>query len=215
MNFISEEEYKRYSTVILANGEVPEGEVPVAFLRSAERIVCCDGAVDKLLQLGFEPTVIVGDCDSISEKNREKLKLKIVADKSTDYNDLQKALKHCKSNKYNNIAVLGAGGLRGDHYLANLSILDMYSDTMDLLMADNEGVFDFISSKRNFASFPGQEVSIFSLNMQAVFTFAGLKYPVCNRKFNYLWEGSLNVATGDSFSIDIKGGKAVVYRCYR
>lgn len=215
MNNVFEKELQVYSTVILANGELPEGEIPLRFLKQAERIICCDGAVEKLLQLGFEPMVIVGDGDSISEKNIEKYKNSLLIDDSTDYNDLQKSLKYCQSNKYNKIAVLGACGLREDHYLANLSILDMYSETMDLLMVGNKGIYSFISARRDFDSFPGQAVSVFCLNAQASFTFTGLRYPVHDRKFNYLWEGSLNVAIGDSFSIDIEGGKGIVYRCYQ
>lgn len=215
MKNVFEKELQVYTTVILANGELPEGEIPLRFLKQAKQIICCDGAVEKLLQLGFEPTFIVGDGDSISEKYIEKYKSNLFIDKCTDYNDLQKSLKYCKSNNCDNIAVLGACGLREDHYLANLSILDMYSDTMNLLMVGNKGTYSFISAKRDFDSFPGQAVSVFCLNAEASFTFTGLRYPVHDRKFNYLWEGSLNVAIGDSFSIDIEGGKGIVYRCYQ
>ena len=42
-------ELSHYSTVIVGNGETPQGEIPMLFLQRAQFIVCCDGALDKLL----------------------------------------------------------------------------------------------------------------------------------------------------------------------
>ena len=214
MQTVFESEYQHYTTVIMANGEIPFGEVPLTFLRRAERIICCDGAIEKLLQLGLQPNVIIGDLDSISPTLRQQYRHIIIEDKNTEYNDLQKSLKYCISNNYNNIAIVGASGLRDDHNIANLAILDLYSDKIDVLMVGNKGVFSFISAAATFASVPGQAVSVFCLDGKAVFSFHDLKYPVHKRKFRYLWEGSLNEALSNHFTIEITGGKGIIYRCY-
>ena len=205
-------ELSHYSTVIVGNGETPQGEIPLLFLRRAQFIVCCDGALDKLLHIGIKPNIVIGDCDSISEEKRQQFQDIIIEDQDEEYNDLQKALKYCMKQQLGPVAVLGASGLRDDHQLANLSILNMYSAKMDLIMVSNYGLFSFISEDTTFASLPGQEVSVFNFDGQAIFSFDGLQYPVYNRRFTQLWEGSLNKALGDSFTIKISGGRGLVFR---
>ena len=182
------------------------------FLQHARFIVCCDGALEKLLKIGMKPDVVIGDCDSISEDRRQQFKDIIIEDKDQECNDLQKALKYCLRQQFGPIAILGASGLRDDHQLANLSILNMYAERMDLIMVSNYGLFSFISEDTTFASTPGQEVSVFSFDGQALFSFSGLQYPVHNRRFAQLWEGSLNKALGNSFTITLNNGRGVVFR---
>ena len=208
-------ELSHYPTVIVGNGETPQGEIPLLFLQRAQFIVCCDGALDKLLHIGIKPNIVIGDCDSISEEKRQQFQDIIIEDQDEEYNDLQKALKYCMKQQLGPVAVLGASGLRDDHQLANLSILNMYSAKMDLIMVSNYGLFSFISEDTTFASLPGQEVSVFSFDGQAIFSFEGLQYPVHNRRFTQLWEGSLNKALGEHFTVKISGGRGLVYREYR
>ena len=206
MENIFTHELSRYSTIIVGNGEVPQGEIPMLFLQHARFIVCCDGALEKLLKIGMKPDVVIGDCDSIFEDRRQQFKDIIIEDKDQECNDLQKALKYCLRQQFGPIAILGASGLRDDHQLANLSILNMYAERMDLIMVSNYGLFSFISEDTTFASTPGQEVSVFSFDGQALFSF------VHNRRFAQLWEGSLNKALGNSFTITLNNGRGVVFR---
>ncbi len=205
-------ELSRYNTIIVGNGEAPQGEIPLLFLQRARFIVCCDGALDKLLSIGIKPNVVIGDCDSISDEQRQQFKEIIIEDKDEECNDLQKALKYCRKHHHEHIAVLGASGLRDDHQLANLSILNMYAEQMDLIMVSNYGLFSFISENTTFSSVPKQEVSVFSFDGKAEFSFTGLQYPVQKRRFSQLWEGSLNKATGNSFTVEISGGRGLVFR---
>ena len=212
MENIFAHELSRYSTIIVGNGEVPQGVIPMLFLQHARFIVCCDGALEKLHKIGMKPDVVIGDCDSISEERLQQFKDIIIEDKNEEYNDLQKALKYCLRQQFGPIAILGASGLRDDHQLANLSILNMYAERMDLIMVSNYGLFSFISEDTTFASTPGQEVSVFSFDGQALFSFIGLQYPVHKRRFTQLWEGSLNKALGNSFTITLNNGRGVVFR---
>ena len=205
-------ELSHYSTIIVGNGEAPQGEIPLLFLQGARFIVCCDGALDKLLQLGIQPDIVIGDCDSLTDEARVKFKDIIIEDLDEECNDLQKALKYCRRQQFGPVAILGASGLRDDHQLANLSILNMYSASMDLIMVSNYGIFSFIDKDTTFASASGQEASVFSFDGQAIFSFEGLQYPVHNRRFNQLWEGSLNKALGERFTVKISGGKGLVFR---
>lgn len=203
----------QYKNVIVANGAFPESERALSILRQAETIICCDGAIDKMLAHGFTPTVIVGDCDSMLPENLERWKNILHPDKSQEYNDLQKALKYCMQHNLDHMALLGCDGAREDHFIANISIMATYSQWLDLEMVTNFGTFNVIDKTTSFPSEQGQQVSVFCKDEKLALSFEGLRYPVEKRSFSFLWEGSLNESEADYFKIILHGeGKVLVYR---
>lgn len=207
---------KTYPVVIIANGEFPSYEPALDILRRAKVIVCCDGAYDSFLRQKIETSadiVVTGDGDSLSQELIARCGESFICDKSTEYNDLQKALKCCQKRKYDRVLLLGCEGKREDHFIANLSILVTYSEKMDLAMLTRHGIFQVIRENATLSSFNGQQVSIFSKDPHLPLSFEGLKYPVRERCFLHLWEGSLNEATSDSFTVTLHGsGVVIVYQ---
>ena len=204
---------QEFDAVILANGEFPTHKVPVSLLGSGLPVVCCDGAAEKLIAKGFEPTAIVGDGDSLPTELKDRLQhlLHLVGDQNT--NDLTKAVDYCVEQGYRRIAIVGAGGLREDHLLGNISLLAMFRKKADCRMFTNYGVFTAIGGDTVFESFPRQQVSVFSLDKDNVLTYKRLQYPVKGRKFAFWWEGTLNSALGDSFEVQTTGD-TIVFQTY-
>ena len=201
--------------VILADGEKPSHEIPVGILKNAEKIICCDGAISFLERQNIIPHIIIGDCDSITSEQKEKYKSIIQKDDNLAYNDLQKALKYCIENGWKDVVILGATGWREDHFLANIGILMHYADRLSLTMVTNYGIFTPINGTTTFESYAGQQVSVFSFTPEAEITFHGLKYAVDKQKFKELWEGSLNEAVAQSFTVELgKGAVVLVYRVF-
>ena len=206
-------EFEHFTTAIVANGEVPSSELSIRLLREMKRVICCDGALQKLLSINIIPDVVVGDGDSIDEEELLRYKIPYHADKSEEYNDLQKALKYCLANGYNDILLFGCGGLREDHFIANLSIMAMYSEKVHLTMLTEHGLFNVLRGSSTFCSLPGMQVSVFARSPHTKLTFTRLKYPVNDRSFKWLWEGSLNEAVGEEFIVEASHGEpVVVYR---
>lgn len=209
-------EFEHFTTAIVANGEVPSSELSIRLLRKMKRIICCDGALQKLLSVNIIPDVVVGDGDSMDSKLLdcvENHQIPYYPDRSEEYNDLQKALKYCQANGYDDVLLLGCGGLREDHFIANLSIMVMYSEKMRLAMLTEHGVFNVMRGTSMFRSVPGMQVSVFPSNLHTKLSFNGLKYPVNNRSFNWLWEGSLNESVGSAFTVEADDEEpVVVYR---
>lgn len=199
-------------TVILANGEIPKHIFPLDILGNAKRIICCDGAITFLEAQNIIPDVIIGDCDSITETQFNTYQDKVNVDKNINYNDLQKALRYCIAQEIKEVAILGAAGLREDHFLANIGILMHYANDIELQMITNYGVFIPINKTTTFSSFPHQQISVFSFSPDVKISYDGLKYPVKNQKFTELWEGSLNENLGDEFTVLLnKSGSVLVY----
>lgn len=202
-------------TVIIANGECPSHPYALQLLNEAETIVCCDGAVRHLEALKLSPTVIVGDGDSLTETQREKYGHLYTPDQSVEYNDLTKAFNYCSQQGMDDISVLGGCGLREDHTLANIGLLLRHAQEFRTRMITNYGIFTPIFATTTFDSTPGQQISVFSFTPDTRLTFHGLRYPVHQRAFTELWEGSLNEALTDQFTIEFcDEGKVIVYQAF-
>jgi len=199
-------------TVILANGAFPRSEKLLDLLDNAEKIVCCDGAVNKLVDSGREPSVIIGDLDSVRPELKERYSDILVRISDQDTNDLTKAVKWCVENGFKDIAILGATGNREDHAIGNISLLATYSKIAKTKILTDYGVFTAINRSSSFSSFKGQQVSVFSLCAKLKITSEGLKYPLKDMELSAWWMGTLNESLGDSFTISFEGkGDVIVY----
>ena len=201
-----------YDTVILSNGVFPQHSAALSFLQNASHIVCCDGAVDKLIDYGIEPDFIVGDLDSLSQELRQRYNQCLHLDTDQNCNDLTKAVNFCAKRDWNEITIVGATGKREDHSIGNISLLADYASYVKVQLITDFGVFVPILKSAQFKSYAGQQVSIFSLSPDTVFTFHGLKYPLCGQTITSWWQGTLNEALGDDFLIEMDHGRALVFR---
>ena len=201
-----------YHTVIIANGIFPRHPVPLTFLHEASRIICCDGATESLLDDGSEPDFIVGDLDSLSLELKYRYNHCLYHDTDQETNDLTKAVKFCTERQWNEITILGATGKREDHSIGNISLLADYTANAKVQMITDYGVFIPLLKSGRFECFAGQQVSIFALTPDTVFTFHGLKYPLTEQKLSSWWQGTLNEALADEFYIGMNCGKALVFR---
>ena len=201
-------------TVILANGQYPSHPVPVRYLEEADLIVCCDGAAEKLVAHGMEPGIITGDIDSVSPELKRRYKSILVTDADQETNDLTKAVKWCVSKGMGEVAILGATGLREDHTLGNISLLVDYNNDIKAIMLTDTGSFRVFNGTVTIDSFPGQQVSLFSLDPGLAVTSTRLRYPLQNLKLTSWWRGTLNEAISDNFTLVFEGGNLIVFMKY-
>ncbi|BAG83413.1 putative thiamine pyrophosphokinase [Candidatus Azobacteroides pseudotrichonymphae genomovar. CFP2] len=196
--------------VVLANGDFPTHELPLSFLKKAEKIICCDGATQHLLEYGLQPDFIIGDMDSISDEIKKHFSLQIIEDSSQETNDLTKALDFCcKKQVWNEITIVGATGKREDHTLGNIALLTRFVRNMEIQLLTDHGIFVSIEKTTTLESYPKQQISIFNLTPNVSISSTNLAYPLQNRLLNYWWEGTLNEATEDQFTIKIN------YSCFQ
>ena len=209
-------------TVILANGAFPSHAVPLAALRGAERVICCDGAAEKLAAAGFPPPAwIVGDLDSLPPDLRALHADRLVRIDDQDTNDLTKAFRFCLSQGWHKLAITGATGLREDHTLGNLALLaDFATELRDthrnggITLLTDTGTFTPILTSTQFRSFPGQQVSIFALDPGTIVYAEGLRYPLDDVRFTRWWQATLNESLGDSFKLVFEGAPLLVFQTH-
>lgn len=198
--------------VILASGEQPTHDIPVRLLQEAPYLVCCDGAI----RHSDRADAVVGDGDSIPSWARNEYEGIFHQEDEQADNDLTKATRFCIGKGFRRMVYLGATGLREDHTMGNISLLMRYAGEMSLepLMATNYGWFVPVTGKKlrttRFSSFPGQQVSLFNFGCTRLRT-SGLRYD--GYPFRSWWQGTLNEATAETFSVEADGDY-LVYRTY-
>ncbi|CAI3951932.1 thiamine diphosphokinase [Commensalibacter communis] len=201
--------------IILANGDFPRHPIPKLILQyHQDKLVCCDGAANNLLNHHLTAQVIIGDGDSLSLDNQIKYQDKFIKLSDQNTNDLTKAVLFCQSQSLQSLIILGATGKREDHTIANIALLVNYLSIIDdVTMITDFGVFNAIQLLCSFESYSKQQVSLFSQSPTPI-TTTNLKYPLNQQNHIYWWQGSLNESLGDEFTIEVNNA-LIVYRAFR
>lgn len=189
--------------VILANGEYPTHPLPLRILEEAKFVVCCDGAANEYIARGHTPDIIIGDGDSLLPEYKERFSsiMHQISDQET--NDQTKAVLFLQEKGFGKIAIVGATGKREDHTLGNISLLiDYMKMGMEVRTITDYGAFIPVKDTQTFASHPGQQVSILNFGAEGL-QGEGLVYPLSD--FSNWWQGTLNEATANRFTIHCKG----------
>lgn len=203
-----------YTCIVVANGKFPETKLPLELLDQASVVIACDGAIGSLHKRKILPTAIVGDLDSIPQKFRQLYADRIHQVEDQEINDLTKAIRFAQSSGHDEVLILGATGLREDHTLGNISLLTDYAPLFKRVeMLSDYGLFTPLLRTTTLTSQPGQQVSIFSVYPEGEISTKGLKWPIKDRILTGWWQGSLNEASGNEFTISLSEGcRAIIYR---
>lgn len=126
------------STLIIANGEQPDQGLLDHYRHHATKIIALDGATQWLLTGGIIPDLVVGDFDSISIEDCKDLPVHHCADQES--NDLAKALAYCVEHHLSEVIVLGAFGLRADHFLTNVHVMHKFSTALTITLIDRQQI---------------------------------------------------------------------------
>ncbi len=190
--------------VIICDGAFPKTEYPRYLIRTADFIICCDGALRKFLRnskaiFGDErlPDKVIGDMDSLSPAMKAKYGDLIVTIDEQENNDQTKA-------------ILGATGEREDHTIGNVSLLMEYARTyrpqdrgIDVQMISDHATIFAITGTFEMECGEGRKVSIFSPDNSLRITSEGLKFQTCNVVFDNWWQATLNMAVKDRVRLEL------------
>ena len=199
--------------VVLADGAFPTHDWPLATLRDAGTLICCDGSANPLVGQPRQPDVVLGDLDSLNEQARAAFGDRLVKLSSQQSNDLEKALKWTALQGVKEVTVLGATGLRDDHAFANLLML--WTDFgLDVTLLTDTGTFTVVRATRDYASFAGQVVALFPETTQVRITTKGLAYALKDQPLSAHHKGVSNHSLGDTFSLRVSGGAVAIYQGY-
>lgn len=204
--------------VIICDGVFPKSEYPRYLIRTADFIICCDGALRKFLRnsmaiFGEErlPDKVVGDMDSLSANLKARYSHIIVQIDEQEHNDQTKAFRWALENlsDISTITIIGATGQREDHTIGNMSLLMEYARTYDieamgiqLQMITDHGVIFPVTDTTEFDCGIGRQVSIFSPDNSLRIKSSGLEWKTDEVVFDNWWKATLNRATQDRVRLE-------------
>ncbi|MDR1343791.1 MAG: thiamine diphosphokinase [Tannerellaceae bacterium] len=205
-----------YECIVVANGSFPVLPVALDLLEKASVIIACDGAVESLCSKGFVPAAIVGDMDSIPDELRLRFADRLHGEAEQDTNDLTKAIRFACASGLTDVLILGATGLREDHTIGNISLLLDYAKALRRVeMLGDYGLFTPLLHSGALTCRKGQQISIFAPHPGVeIVNTEGLRWPIRRRILTSWWQGSLNEALGDEFTVVLSGGGVIVYRLF-
>ena len=201
--------------IILANGQFPSGWKGMELLKSADLLICCDGAADKLVSFGMSPHVIIGDLDSVSTEVRELYASVMIHSDDQESNDLTKAVHYCIEKVYPSVSILGATGLREDHTLGNISLMMEYYPRIEVQIISDYGIFFLVQSGEQVQSYAGEKISLFSIDNRVHVTSTGLKYPLNDLQLSNWYRATMNEAKADHITLQFESDHPlIVYKAW-
>lgn len=207
------------SIVILCNGAFPTEPYPLYLLDSADGVVCCDGALEKLLAYNpsARPVTVVGDMDSLPAHLQERFSPLVVKVEEQDFNDQTKAMRYVLEHfpEATDITILGATGLREDHTIGNLGLLMEYTRMFNLGERRVSAVSDYgtafaITDSCDLHLGEGRRISIFSADNSLRISSTGLQWPLDGVVFDAWWKATLNRTTEPIVSLHFSHPSAVL-----
>lgn len=202
--------------VIICDGVFPKTEYPRYLIRSADFIICCDGALKKFLRnslsiFGKErlPDLVIGDMDTLSDGFQKKYADIILKETEQEHNDQTKAVRWALNNisDITAIHILGATGGRADHTIGNLSLLMEYTRMFklgDIILetVSDEGTIFPITDTVILDCGIGREISIFSPDNTLKIRSEGLAYSTEDVVFDNWWKATLNKSVEDRIRLE-------------
>ena len=204
--------------VIICDGSFPRTEYPRYLIRTADFIICCDGALKKFIRnskaiFGEErlPDRVIGDMDSLPESLRKKYSDIIVKIDEQEHNDQTKAFRWAMENLegMESITILGATGQREDHTIGNISLLMEYARMYDLegagiqvQMITDHATVVAVTDTVEMDCGEGRQISIFSPDNTLKIKSEGLRWKTDDVVFDNWWKATLNRAVQDNIRLE-------------
>lgn len=107
-------------------------------------VIAADSGASGALELGCEPTYVVGDLDSLSPQTRARLERSgctiVRAPAEKDETDTELAIEKALDLGATSITLLGAlGGTRFEHTIANILLLAAYTLPLEIVDGNSRG----------------------------------------------------------------------------
>jgi thiamine pyrophosphokinase len=203
--------------VIFANGLVPDLESARRLIQPGDPLLAADGGTHHVLALGFVPSIVIGDLDSLTADERQQIiekgvrLLEYPADKNQT--DLELALEYALQQGFREILIVGALGGRLDQTLGNLSLLaDPRLSALDVRFDDGVEETFFVRGRSQVRGQTGDTVSLIPWGTPVTgVTTDRLRWTLRGETlYPHKTRGISNELLGETASIEIASGLLLV-----
>lgn len=193
--------------IIICGGNV--GEYIKNYINPDDFVICADSGYDHSKRFGIVPNIVIGDMDST--KFADIAEEKMIYPKRKDFTDSELAIMYAEDMGFESVLIFGMIGTRMDHSLANIG---MISRIKNAVIIDGNNEIYYAEKEFSLKGKTGDIISIipFCEDLFGVTTM-GLDYPLENGTIKCGTSlGVSNVMTGNTCTITIEKGKALIIR---
>jgi len=190
---------KKEKIILVLNGEIPKKNKLNSILKKYGKIICADGAANKVIKANINPDFILGDFDSF--QNDINNNINMIELSNQNLNDFQKILIWLQTKNYKTIDIIGMDGKRIDHTIGNFAIVLEQISNFNLTIFTESGIFYTVKNEKTFKNVYNKYFSIFSPNKDNKINTSGLNYELKEKTLNKIQEGTLNFANQNEVKI--------------
>lgn len=199
--------------LVIANGEPPSAGLARTLRQAAQLVVGADGGADRALALGITVDAVVGDLDSVSEKAREALPAAAFHHRpALDKTDLEKAVAFAIEAGASEVDIIGAGGGRADHALANLSVLLVFRGRARLAMHDDAFAISLVEGTEVIEAEPGTLISLVAIGRCTGLTTTGMRWDLTDYTLGFSPLGIHNEVRDSPATVSVREGDLLLFR---
>ena len=199
--------------LIFANGDAPSEELVASLMDGAPLVVAADGGARHALACGIVPNAVVGDLDSVDDAMRAAIPAANFHRISRlDVTDLEKAVAYALEQGCGEIDIVGAGGGRSDHALANLSVLAINRGRASISIHDELFEISLVSGTTQFEGEIGTVVSLVAIGECTGVTTRGLRWELEDFTLPFGPRGVHNEIAQSPASVSVRTGDLLLFR---
>ena len=190
--------------LIIGNSDLPERNLINDLIDSSDKIIACDGAVERCLDASINVDYVVGDMDSLENTTLAELsKMGIEVQKLDDQNnnDLQKAINFSSEIGADRINIIGVEGGSNQHQFASYWCL--FETEVECYIHLSDSIVSMVKEK---------EFSIFAIGDCDGVNVSGGKWQLSNEKLTPNSRGLHNLANDETITISCNNGMLLVFR---
>jgi thiamine pyrophosphokinase len=202
------------ATVVVANAPWRWRARFVEIVQDADCLLAADGGANHLARIGVRPEAVVGDLDSIRPGVRRWVgEDRMMLRPDQEFTDLHKTLAFAFDERSaSQVIVLAASGGRLDHDLENLALLARWASRGPLEMRDERHRVVPVLANGEFATVPGQEISLMPVGRCERVWTKGLRWALKGEPLDLVGRtGVSNVAQGERMEVRVEGGALLVF----
>lgn len=202
---------------MFAGGEFSTDHVPFDEVGEQDQFICVDRGVEHCLAAGLEPTLLIGDFDSVDKKVLAQENLSQTP--RYDYppkksaSDLELALQVLADDPPESVVILGVSGGRTDHMLFNWCLPALRVWPFTLLLIDGTTRCHVLQGEDDctLEMMDGQTLSLLAQIRATGVTTTGLHYPLQDATLEVgSTLGLSNVAAGGQAGVRMDTGTLLV-----
>jgi len=197
--------------IIVCAGENYSVDKLKKYSSSASFIIAVDGGLRILNDAGLDPTLIIGDFDSVDS---EMIGMYPNVPKKTfpsdkDFTDSELAILEARAMNPDKIYMFASTGSYVDHTLANLFLLKKYDELNISIITDNSEI-TLVNKCITIKKAKNRRFSLFPLGCIANIQIRGSKYNYAGNNLDVSDQSVSNVAVEDELEITFDSGEILM-----